>query len=44
MTGLLGEKVDYIVKHEKVMVNAFDEFSGQWHYNMKPEQLFWRQI
>lgn len=43
MTGLLGDKVDYIVKHEKVMINAFDEFTGRWHYNVKPEQLFWRE-
>lgn len=43
MTGLLGDKVDYIIKHEKVMINAFDEFTGRWYYDMKPEQLFWRQ-
>ena len=43
MTGLLGDKVDYIVKHEKIMINVFDEFTGRWHYNVKPEQLFWRK-
>jgi hypothetical protein len=25
MIGLLGDKVEYIVKHEKVMINVFDE-------------------
>lgn len=34
MTGLLGDKVDYIVKHEKIMINVFDEFTGRWHYNV----------
>ncbi len=43
MKGLLGDKVDYIVKHEKVMINAFDEFTGSWYYNIEPKQLFWRQ-
>lgn len=43
MTGLLGDKVDYLAKHEKVMINAFNEFSGEWHYHVKPEQLFWRE-
>lgn len=43
MTGLLGDKVDYIAKHEKVMINVFDEFTGGWYYNVKPEQLFWRE-
>ena len=40
MTGLLGKQVDYIVKHEKVMINTFDEFSGRWQYHVDPDQLF----
>lgn len=43
MTGLLGDKVNYIVKHEKVMINVFDEFTGRWYYDVSPEQLFWRR-
>ena len=40
MTGLLGKQVDRIVKHEKVMINTFDEFTGRWQYNIDPDQLF----
>ena len=43
MTGLLGKQVDYIVKHEKVMINTFDEFSGRWQYHVDPDQLFWKE-
>ena len=43
MTGLLGKQVDYIVKHEKVMINTFDEFTGHWQYNVDPDQLFWKE-
>lgn len=43
MKGLLGDEVDYIVKHEKIMINVFDEFTGRWYYNVKPEQLFWNE-
>ena len=39
MTGLFG---NYIVKHEKVMINTFDEFTGCWQYNIDPNQLFWK--
>lgn len=42
MTGLLGNQVSYIVEHEKVMINMFDEFTGRWRYNISPEQLFWK--
>lgn len=31
------------VNHEKVMINAFDEVAGCWHYDVEPEQLFGRQ-
>lgn len=44
ITGLLGKKADNIVKHEKIMINAFDEFAGCWYYDVSPEQLFWRRI
>ena len=43
MTGLLGKQVDYIVKHEKVMINTFDEFIGHWQYHVDPDQLFWKE-
>ncbi len=43
MTGLLGKQVDYIVKHEKVMINTFDEFFGRWQYHVDPDQLFWKE-
>ena len=42
MTGLLGNQVSYIVEHEKVMINMFDEFTGRWRYNISPDQLFWK--
>ena len=42
MTGLLGSQVSYIVEHEKVMINIFDEFTGRWRYNTSPDQLFWK--
>ena len=42
MTGLLGNQVSYIVEHEKVMINMFDEFTGRWNYNIRPDQLFWK--
>lgn len=29
-----------IVKTEKVMIDAFDEFTMSWHNNIKPEKLF----
>jgi hypothetical protein len=32
--------VQNIVKHEKVMINAFDEYAGSWHYNVKPGELW----
>lgn len=31
MTRLLGDKMDYIIKHQKVIINAFDEFTGCWN-------------
>jgi len=40
MTGLLGNKVAYIVKNEKIMINVFDEFLGKWYYNVKTDRLF----
>lgn len=43
MIGLLGNRVDYVIKHEKVMIHAFDEFLSNWHYDISPEQLFWRE-
>ena len=43
MTGLLGKQADYIVKHEKVMINTFDEFMDRWQYNVDPNQLFWKE-
>ena len=42
MTGLLGNQVSYIVEHEKVMINMFDEFTGRWRYNISSDQLFWK--
>lgn len=29
--------------HEKVMINAFDEATGCWHYYVEPERLFERK-
>lgn len=43
MIGLIGDKADYIVNHEKVIINAFDEFTGRWFYNISPEKIFWRE-
>ena len=39
----IKNKLDYIVKYEKIMIDVFDEFTNQWYYDVNPEQLFWRQ-
>lgn len=41
--GLFGNKGEEIVEQEKIMINAFDEFSGRWYYDVKAGSLFWRQ-
>lgn len=41
--GLLENNADDIVKPEKVMIDAFDEFTMSWHNNIKPENLFSRK-
>lgn len=41
ISGLLGDNAEYIVKHEKVMINVFDESIACWYYDVSPERLFW---
>lgn len=43
MVGLIEDKAEYIVNHEKIMINAFDEISSRWFYDIRPEKLLWNE-
>ncbi len=43
MSGMIGDEAKYMVEHEKIMINAFDEFSDRWFYDVSPEKLLWSE-
>ena len=43
MKQVLGNMEFQSIKHEKIMINVFDESLGKWEYDVKPGQLFWKE-
>lgn len=40
-----GEPMDnWTLRNEKILINSFDEYNGEWKYQIEPEEIFGNMI